>query len=1038
MRYRILGPLSVDGAGKPLAIPSQRQRTILWVLLVEANRIVSMERLIDAVWGPAPPATARGQVQICISALRKLLLEAELPRAIVTQPSGYICNVEAGELDLQVFDSHLSAARQAVSEGDLHEADQCFSRALALWRGDPFSEGEGDVLRGVAARLSERRLLAVEEWCDIRLRLGMHQEVLSELLDLVEQFPLRENLRTHLMLAQYRAGLQAKALETYREGRRRIVDELGIEPGEELQRLERAILSASPELDVPPALPRPPGAAAVQAVTATSVAPHLLPADIPDFTGQAELVNTVCRALQPDVDASPGVPVVVLSGKAGIGKSTLAVHVSHQLQETFPDGQLFVKLNGLSSNPLDPANCLERFLRALGVPGELVPSGLEERAELYRNLVSGRRILVVLDDALDEEQVRWLVPGSATCGVIASSRFRLTGLPGVVQLEVGFLDDDSAVKMLAKVIGPARVYGELGAAMQLIELCDRLPLALRIAGARLAARPHWSIAEMVDRLEDENRRLDELVHRGQGVRTQLALTYEGLGEQARRLFRRLGLLEAADFPGWVAAALLDTTLRESDDVLEELIDAQLVDVERLPREKNIRFRLHDLVRAYARERLATEETQGEQPLALRRLLGAWLFLACEAHRREYGGDDTLLHGDASRWSLPDQLLDRELSDPIEWYERERHSIVEAIRQAAFAGLEEYCWDIALTAVTLFEVHRYFDDWRTTHEIALAATRRVGNRRGEAAMLHSLGTLRLFEQRFEEARQMLSTAEQQFGEIREVHGRALALRNLAFLERVLGRLDVALALGREALVGLREVDDRVGEAHVLSSLSQIYIDRGEWEQAEHLLVEAMGCADRTGHQRIRAQLLSRLGEVYLARGNFAGSQSANEQALVIVRSQHDQVGEAFILHGMGMVLLAQTRLAEAEPILRQAEALAVQLFDRMLTGRVRFTLGGLYAATGQPQTALAVLTEALDIFTELRIQAWSARALRAVGDVYAEMEQHDVAQIAWKNALSLADELEPALREQFVARLEERLTQSRGLPRSGDAVPIPAN
>jgi hypothetical protein len=310
-------------------------------------------------------------------------------------------------------------------------------------------------------------------------------------------------------------------------------------------------------------------------------------------------------------------------------------------------------------------------------------------------------VLVVLDDAADERQVRWLLPGSSSCGVVVTSRCRLTGLPGATQIEVGVLDADRALRLLMNMLGPDRVHAEPGAALELVSLCGGLPIALRIAAARLAARPHWGIGQLVERLAVEDRQLDELAHRGLDIRTNLAPSYEILSPAAQRLFRLLGTLETADFPGWIAGPLLDLPAAEAVDVLDELVDARFVDAERPARGGAVRFRLHNLIRAYAREQLVGGESAGCRAEAVERALGAWLYLASEAHRREYGADHPLLRGTAGHWPLDERLVDQELLDPHAWYEHERNGIVAAVRQAADLGLAELCRDLALTAVTLF-------------------------------------------------------------------------------------------------------------------------------------------------------------------------------------------------------------------------------------------------------------------------------------------------------------------------------------------------
>jgi DNA-binding SARP family transcriptional activator len=1013
MWFRILGALEVSGPSlEVLPIVAQRQQTILLMMLLEANRSVTIDRLIEAVWDESPPATAKAQVQICISMLRRMLTEAGLPDVISTTPNGYLARVPTDKLDSTVFDNLVRQAHDAVAEHRLTDADELFREALGLWRGHSLATGNSRVLKSVEVRRIQELIGAVEQWSDVRLQLGVHHGLVGYLTELVGHHPLREGLRARLMRVLYLCGQQAQALEVYRSGRRLLVDELGIEPGEELQSLERAILNGS--LD-----PVPRAAAPSAAVPAASATPRMLPTDIQDFTGHAEPVGRLRRHLLSR-DASPNsVPVAVVCGKAGVGKTTLATHVGHLLADQFPDGQLFVQLNSLSAQPVTVAQALERFLRALGVSGNSVPERLEERAELYRQLVARLRILVVLDDAADEEQVRWLIPGAASCAVVVTSRFRLAGLPGVATINVDVFDQEQALQMLVKVVGSDRVYAELSESMRLVEICGGLPIGLRIAAARLASRPHWSIGRFVERIANEDQRLHELVYRGLGVRATLTLTYEVLGESAQRLFRRLAMLETHDFPGWLATPLLGASTHEAEEALEELIDAQFVDVERAARGLRLRFRLHDLIRTYARERLAHDESPGDRSAALARALGSWLFLAEQAHRKEYGGDDTLVHGDAQRWPLPANVVERELVDPIQWYESERYGIVAAVRQAAGAGMDELCWDLALTSVTLFEAQSYFDDWRTTHEIALAETRRAGNRRGEAAMLHSLGALRLFEQRFTEAGACLRAAEGLFAEVGDWHGQGLVLRNLAFLDRTQGRVADAERRCEQALTLLRAAGDAVGEAHVLGSIAQIELDRGDHDMAETRLTRALELIRDTGARRIRCQLLCRLGDLHLARADEPAAERTFLDVLAVVQEHGDKVGEMYARHGLSIALVRQGRTDEAESELTKVRDQASYLGHRLLGGQIRVALGQIHLERGCPDRGVELFSQALQIFGELGMDTWRVKALLALGDAYRGRGQDDAAAMAWRESLALADKLDPAIIRPVTDELRAR-------------------
>ena len=535
---------------------------------------------------------------------------------------------------------------------------------------------------------------ADEDRIDLELQLGRHHELVGELTELAGEFPLREQLRGQLMLALYRCGRTAEALQVYRQARRTMIDELGIEPGDRLQHLEHAILTCDPALDPP--------AGAIRIQSAKQRVPSLLPAGIADFTGRTEQVSQICRHLVSAAGAGErlAVPVVAITGQGGVGKTSTAVHAAHGAAHHFPDGQLFADLHGGSSHPVGPMRVLERFLRALGVPGSQMPEDLDERAEVYRSLLAHRKVLVVLDDAVGESQVSPLLPGSGAAAVIITSRRRLAGLAGAAHVEVDVFDADKSLDLLGRIAGSVRVHTQSEAAAQVAAQCGHLPLALRIAGARLSARPHWSIAQLVERLADETRRLDELRHGEMGIRPSISLSYEGASEQARRLFRRLALLDLPVFSGWMNAALLDLPLARAEDLLDDLVQAQLIQAVGTGSGVHSQYRFHNLVRVFARERLAAEEPAAEREAALERALGALLYLAEQAHRRQYGGDYIVLHSDARRWPLPTGLAEQLVSDPLSWYDRERAVLVAGVRQAAQAGFTDLCWSLALTAVTL--------------------------------------------------------------------------------------------------------------------------------------------------------------------------------------------------------------------------------------------------------------------------------------------------------------------------------------------------
>lgn len=608
MWFRVLGPLEVIGAAGRLSFPP-RQRTVLSMLLLEPNRVVTIERLVDALWDNTPPSTAKEQVRICVSAIRRNLAAGGQPDIIVTRPPGYSIQCTDHELDLMAFNYLAAIGRRGLGRGLPDDAAGAFRDALQLWRGTiPLPGVRSQLVQSIGTQLAERRLALVEEYIDVRLRLGRHHELTSELAELVAANPFRERLRAQLMIALYRAGRQAEALHTYRLGRKLFMEQLGLEPGAELRRLERAILAGEVADLLEPEASR--------AVPVRAAVPRLLPADIGDFNGRRDLIGQVRTALCGPRDAgSRAMPIVVIAGRPWLGKTTLAVHVAHALGGEYPDGQLFARLGG-AARPSNAREVLARFLGALGVPGRAVPDSLEERTDMYRNLLSDRRVLVVLDDVAGEQQVAPLLPGGPTCSVIMTSRTRLTALSGATTLSIGPLDVRESVELLAKTVGQERVDTEAGDIALLADLCAGEPLALRLAADRLKSQPHWPVRDLVVRLSDDRRRLTELSYGGLDLVAMINEIWQRLSPLARRLLYRVSLLGDLRLQGWMCAPLLDVAEQDAEDALTALLDAGLLDIER--QDGQVVFQLRGLLRAFARQ-LAVEETSfGDTGLAAER------------------------------------------------------------------------------------------------------------------------------------------------------------------------------------------------------------------------------------------------------------------------------------------------------------------------------------------------------------------------------------------------------------------------------------
>lgn len=628
-RFRLLGPVECWDADGRVDLGPLKQRTVLAALLADAGRVVTQETLIERVWDDAPPTEVRNVLYTYVTRLRRILAsargvprqrerdgaadadqgpdDATAPVLLVRRSGGYLL-----EADPEAVDVHrLRTLTARAKAPDLPDAERSalFRAALADADGIPLA----DLTCAWAARAREhlirQRGAALVGYAAVETRLGRPGTVVDALHQALADQPLAEELAAALMAALHHAGRTAEALEVFARARSAIAAELGVEPSAELRRLHEDILRGTLDPVDPPTSGRTPSLVRGLAEPAPMVRPHMLPAQIDHFAGRPEEEAAIVRALT--AAGQPSAAIVAVIGASGLGKSALALHVAHQLREQFPDGQLYAELNaGTGPTGLDVASAntiLVRFLRALGHAPETLPDTIEELAELYRGALAGRRVLVVLDGAPDEQRVAPLLPGSADCGVLITSRDHLAGI-GCTRVVVDVLREAEAIRLLAAVAGEDRVRAEPQAARLLIELCGRLPIAVRIAGARLLTRPHWPISHLVARLSDEGGRLDELVHGRMTVRDALDHGYRALDNPARTLFRELGHLDDDHFDPREASRLLGTDQATADDALDQLIASHIVRPATPDAHGKPRYRVGGLTRLYARDRAQAEAT----------------------------------------------------------------------------------------------------------------------------------------------------------------------------------------------------------------------------------------------------------------------------------------------------------------------------------------------------------------------------------------------------------------------------------------------
>jgi len=665
-----------------------------------------------------------------------------------------------------------------------------------------------------------------------------------------------------------------------------------------------------------------------------AAAARALPRDVSGFTGRhAELARLLGSA---DGLAAGGgvVGIHAIDGMAGVGKTALAVHAAHQLRPRFPDAQLYVNLRGAEAQALAPAEVLGRFLRALGVESQRLPEDVESRAGLYRSLLADRRVLLVLDNAADEAQVRPLLPAGAGNAVLVTSRTRLAGLALAEVIDLGVLPPGQAVELLGKIAGAGRIAAEPEAAARIAASCGYLPLALRITGARLAAKPHWRVQRLADRLAAQHRRLDELAVGDLEVRASFALSYQAAGEVERRAFRLLGLLEVPDFAPWMLAALLDVSAGDAEEIAERLADAQLVDAVAEDAAGQLRYRCHDLLRLFAAERLAAEETPAARRAALERTLHTYFSRAHAAVRQLRLRPPELPDGAAQ--AIPRDPRDG-LAGSYKWLAAEHAGLAVSLDQAWREGLGRLGQALTRLLADFFEVHACWEEWERTHQVALRAARAAGDRHAEASLLRGLGDLRRCQDRLPEAVAHFTYSNAIFGELRDVPGEADSLTGLANAYRRQGRLAEAAACFDRALELCRGLADADREAKATLFFAKVRRQQGRPADALGLLTRCreIFCSVGSGGYVAYADLLA--GILCRELGDHERATGHLQQALAFAQALGDPRWEARAHLNLGLTAHARGSHDEARHHLGQSQAMFEQAGDHHGASRARLVL-----------------------------------------------------------------------------------------------------
>ncbi|HEX8344307.1 MAG TPA: BTAD domain-containing putative transcriptional regulator [Actinoplanes sp.] len=986
MKYGVLGELELyDAAGDLIDLPRGHDLAVLAALLIRPNRQLSSMELLKAGWGDPDISVAQLHKTIC--ALRKLFTAAGRPGAVRTHTRfGYELTAAEDDHDMLVFSRLVEQADADKAARRTSDEIAHIREALHLWRGpQPLVNVPGDPFHDAVDALKRRRKRIAVRLFSLENSRGEHGAILDDLEQFAAEDPTDAQLCRQLMIALYLSGHGTDATGAFQRHAQALEQETGGRPDTGLRQLHFAMLNhndeavakaaAAGENAEPPARPVP-------------AVPRQLPAAPADFTGRGDLRAEVTWLLR-----RPVMPVLVISGPGGIGKTAMALRAAHDAVDDYPDGQLWAELRGTTEQPADPSELLAQFLRALGVPA--VPEARDERASLFRSLLADRRMLIVLDDAASGTQIRDLIPGGRACVVLVTARRRLPNIHGgvhhVAPLEP--FDHATATELFRGIVTAANVdlRGEERAVDEVVRLCGGLPLALRIAASLRVEDFHRPTADLLRRLREQGP--TALEYGDDSLARTLGAGLAPLDERARRLFFGLGLLTLPTFGEWTAAALLDDPGPAGGVALSQLATVSMVE----PVDAGVRYRFHDLTREYAREQaMAGLVPAREREEAPARVCRALLTLTRRAHAALYGGDFEVVHSDLPDVPVAPAGLSEACRAPTEWFDRERANIRAAVEQAAALGLADLCWDLAVSAHEFYTIGGYFDDWRATHEVALFVCRQAGDRRGEGMVLVSLGQPPLVASGIPGVSGVaeLETAVQLLGDTGERHGQAIALRTLANALRRRGELNRPLALFAVALDHYEHSGDPVGSLQTLRFIGQTHLDLRDFDQALVMLRRAEDMAVLLDRPRLLAQTRYWTGRACLARGDLTAAGAAFRAVLAASEKDTD-VGRAYALHGLGDLALAGGAPDVARRYLTEAVVMAHDAADALLEGRIGLSIAALEAAQGRRAEEIVALLRAVARFQscgaihlEIEAQASLASAQARVGDTAAAEAAED--------------------------------------------------
>ncbi len=929
MEFCLLGPMTVRRDGVPVPVARGNQRAVLATLLLRANEPVRVADLAEVLWGADSPPSVRVTVQNYVKRLRRTLGEDGQDR-IRTMPHGYLIEVDAGEVDVSRFAALTARARSSAREGSWEQASAQAGSALSLWRGKPLGDVESEALtQKEVPRLMEIRLQALETRLDAELHLGGHADVIPELQHLTDANPTHENLHALLMLALYRCGRQAEALAVYRRLREVLIADLGAEPTTQTRDLHHQILTGDPAL----AVPAPPSVPTGR----VPMVPRELPAAVPDFIGRDTELSVLTRLAE---EATRGTVVIsAIGGTAGVGKTALALHFAHRVADLFPDGQLYANLRGFapSGAPATPAEVIRGFLDVLGVPPERIPPTADAQAGLYRSLLSERKMLIVLDNARDEQQVRPLLPASPASLVVVTSRSQLSGLAttnGARLVSLDVLTHTEAMRLVAARIGSTRTAAEPAAIEEIAALCACLPLALAVAAARAAASPRFPLTTLAAELRRAADRLDALDSGDPAVsvRAVFSWSYRQLSDDAARMFRLLGLHPGPDISVCAAASLSAVDEAQARRLLRELARDCLI-TEHAPG----RYAFHDLLRAYAASQAADCDSEPDRDAAIGRVLDHYLHTAARAADLLGRRESPLALGAPRPGAVLGQPADH--GQAMAWFEAEHHVLLAVVAFAAETGADHHAWQLPWVMKEYLRRGGYPHERATIFGAALAAAERLHDVPGQAMVLRALGNACTDTGKYDQARAHLERCIVLYQRLGDHMGQAWAQHNLSTLAEARGRYADALKHNEQALRLVQLIGDEPGEAEILGNVGWFHALLGDYHQARTFCEKSLAVSAKLGGCDFDHAVWDTLGYVELQLGDLAQACAHLEHALGLCRNYSDRYTEAEILTHLGDARHAAAELPQA----RQAWQQALTIYDDLQhhdAGKVRAKLASL--------------------------------------------------------------------------------------------------